>query len=41
MPGVIEVPRQMPIRQAIAELLLVIEASQAEDWDNLVIYLPV
>jgi len=40
MPGVIEVPRQLPIGQAIEELLLVIEASQPADWDGLVTYLP-
>lgn len=40
MPGVIEVPFQMPIGQAIEELLLVIEASQPEDWDKQVLYLP-
>ncbi|HEX4964645.1 MAG TPA: DUF5615 family PIN-like protein [Thermoanaerobaculia bacterium] len=40
MPGVIEVPRQMPIGEAIEELSLILEASEADDWDNLVVYLP-
>ena len=40
MPGVIEVPRQMPIGQAVEDLLLVMEAGQPEDWDHQVIYLP-
>jgi hypothetical protein len=40
MPGVIEVPLHMPIGHAIDELLLVIEASRPEDWDNQVVYLP-
>jgi Domain of unknown function (DUF5615) len=40
MPGVIEVPFQMPIGEAIEEILLVMEASRPEDWANLVLYLP-
>ena len=40
MPGVIEVPRQMPIGQAVEDLLLVMAAGQPEDWDHQVIYLP-
>lgn len=40
MPGVIELPLQMPIGQAIEEILLVIEAGRPEDWDKQVIYLP-
>jgi uncharacterized protein DUF5615 len=40
MPGVIEVPFQMPIGEAIDELLLVVDASQPDDWENQVIYLP-
>ena len=40
MPGVLEVPFDMPIGQAIEELLLVMEASRPEDWSNRVIYLP-
>lgn len=40
MPGVIEVPYHLPIGSMIEELLLVIEASRPEDWDNQVVYLP-
>lgn len=40
MPGVLEVPFDMPIGQAIEELLLVIEASRPEDLSNQVVYLP-
>jgi hypothetical protein len=40
MPGVIEVPFQMPIGDAIEELLLVVDASQPDDLENQVIYLP-
>jgi hypothetical protein len=40
MPGVIEVPFQMPIGEAIEELLLVVETSRPEDLENLVLYLP-
>ena len=40
MPGILEVPFDMPIGQAIEELLLVAVASRPEDWRNLVIYLP-
>lgn len=40
MPGVLEVPFDMPIGQAIEELLLVMETSYPEDWKNQVTYLP-
>jgi hypothetical protein len=40
MPGVLEVPFDMPIGQAIEELLLVMETSHPEDWSDQVIYLP-
>ena len=40
MPGVIEVPFDMPIGQAIEDLLLVMEASYPEDWRNQVTFLP-
>ena len=40
MPGVIAVPDSLPIGQAIAELILVIECSQPNELENLVIYLP-
>ena len=40
MPGVIEVPRQMPIGEAIEELLLIADESQPSDLESQVIYLP-
>jgi uncharacterized protein DUF5615 len=40
MPGVLEVSLHLPVGQAIEELLLVFEASQPEDWDKKVVYLP-
>ncbi len=40
MPGVFEVPRSMPIGQAIDELTLIIECSDAVEWEGRVIYLP-
>ena len=40
MPGVIEVSKKMPIGQAIDELLTLIGASDAAEWENQVVYLP-
>jgi len=40
MPGVIEVPSDLPIGQAIEELVLLMEAGRAEDFEDRVIYLP-
>jgi hypothetical protein len=40
MPGVIEVPLDLPIGQAIEELVLLMEAGRPEEFDNRVIYLP-
>jgi Domain of unknown function (DUF5615) len=40
MPGVIEVPFQMPIGEAIEELLLFIDEGQPGDVVNQIIYLP-
>jgi len=34
MPGVFEVPRSMPIGQAIEELMLVIECSAEREWEG-------
>jgi hypothetical protein len=34
-PGLILIPRSMPIAQAIEELLLIWHASQADEWTNL------
>jgi len=40
MPGVIEVPRAMPIAQAIEEIALLLELSRPREWENQVVYLP-
>jgi len=40
MPGVFVLNERMPIRQAIEELLLIDECSEQEEWNNLVVYLP-
>ncbi len=40
MPGVIEVAEGMPLGQAINELVLLIGASDAADFESLVIYVP-
>jgi hypothetical protein len=40
MPGVVEVNNSLGIGQAIEELILFVEASDAEEWDNRVIFLP-
>ena len=40
MPGVIEVPDDVPIGKAIEDILLIAETSQLSEWEELVIYLP-
>ncbi len=40
MPGVIEIRQQVPIGEAIIELLIMISASDASEWENRVTYLP-
>ena len=40
MPGVIEIREQLSLRQAIDELLTIIGASSAEEWENQVTFLP-
>ncbi|HVU10207.1 MAG TPA: hypothetical protein VHD90_02970 [Phototrophicaceae bacterium] len=41
MPGVIEIHQELPIGQAIEELLIIIiSASDASEWENRVTYLP-
>ena len=40
MPGVLEISDQMPIGQAIEEILLIIEASFEGEWENQVRYIP-
>ena len=39
-PGLILIPRSMPIAQAIEEILLIWQASEAEEWINLFRRLP-
>jgi hypothetical protein len=38
--GVIIVPQSLPVRDAIEELLLIWAASDAEEWRNVLEYLP-
>ena len=40
MPGVLEVPWELPIGQAIEEILLIAESSDEGEWEGMVIYLP-
>lgn len=40
MPGVIEIRHQATIGKAIEEILTVIGASDAAEWENKVVYLP-
>ena len=40
MPGVIAVPDSFAIGQAIEELAILIDCSEQQEWENLVIYLP-
>jgi hypothetical protein len=40
MPGVIAVPDSLAIGQAIEELITLIACSEPQEWENLVIYLP-
>jgi hypothetical protein len=40
MPGVCVVPQALPIGRAIEDLLLIIECSLPEDWEDPVRYLP-
>lgn len=41
MPGVIEVSQDVPIGEAIEELVLITECSLENEWHNQVIYLPI
>lgn len=38
--GLILVPQEMPIGEAITELEIIINCSEAEDFENLVLFLP-
>lgn len=40
MPGVFEVSRRVPLRQAIEDLLLIAECSREEEWEGQIRYLP-
>jgi hypothetical protein len=40
MPGMFVVNDRMPIRQAIDELLLLIDSSEQAEWKGVVLYLP-
>jgi len=40
-PGVILVPQSMPLGQAIDELVLIWSASEADEWRNRILWLPV
>ncbi len=39
MPGVVEINQQVPLGQAIAELLVFIGASDAAEWENAGIFI--
>lgn len=40
MPGVIEVDDDLPIGQAINEILLVVESSERGEWEGQIVYIP-
>ena len=40
MPGVIQVSPTVPIGRAIEDLLLLVEASLADEWAGQVVYVP-
>lgn len=40
MPGIFILNDQLALRQAIDELLLLDDCSEQDEWDNLVVYLP-
>jgi hypothetical protein len=40
MPGIIVVGQTLPIRQAIEDLVLLVECSDEGEWEGQVIYLP-
>ena len=40
MPGVFEVPRKLPLGQAIEEILIIAECSIEGEWENQVRFLP-
>ena len=40
MPGVIGIPKTLPLGVVITHLMMIAEASRAEEWNDLVDYLP-
>lgn len=40
MPGVIEIPESVPRSVIIEELILIADASEPDDWDSGVVYIP-
>jgi len=40
MPGVFELSRELPLRSAIEDILLISECSYADEWEGQVRYLP-
>jgi hypothetical protein len=40
MPGVFIINDQLPIGQVIEELLIIVGASDASEWENLVVFFP-
>ncbi len=40
MPGIVAVSRSVSKRQAIADILLLVEGSREGEWDGQVVYLP-
>jgi hypothetical protein len=40
MPGIVEVPQDMPVGKAIEQIAMIIGASSAEEWANQVVFLP-
>ena len=39
-PGVLIVPQDMPVREALEDLILIWACSEAEEWENVIDYLP-
>ena len=40
MPGIFEIGRGVPVRQAIEEILLIVECSVDEEWEGQIRYIP-
>jgi hypothetical protein len=40
MPGIVEVPQDMPVGKAIEQIAMIIGASSPEEWANQVVFLP-